>query len=175
MTILLSSQCWQVIKPHTFLQKPFINVSLVKKLNQVSRLACTTMGQVFAEFSIYFPPNSLLSNPDCPWQLFRNHKVWRDVMWVWCGWWPHQSSMTTRLWMRDIDTGCPLLSVFTLEPSHQPLRTGCWLRVAPAVLLTPPRSWPVSTLGPHLQSPHHGSEMSSSGSHGCNINYNLTE
>ena len=134
MTILLSSQCWQVIKPHTFLQKPFINVSLVKKLNQVSRLACTTMGQVFAEFSIYFPPNSLLSNPDCPWQLFRNHKS--GGAWCECGWWPHPSCLTTRLWMRDIDTGRRSLSSLWSQSPLRPSVDWEWPRLCSSLLAT---------------------------------------
>ena len=53
---MLTSHQASHVSPKTL----YYNVSLVKKLNQVSRLSRTTMGQVFTEFSqiIYFPPNS---------------------------------------------------------------------------------------------------------------------
>ena len=47
---MLTSHQASHVSPKTFL---YIKVSLVKKLNQVSRLARTTMGQVFDPSKLY--------------------------------------------------------------------------------------------------------------------------
>ena len=101
---MLTSHQASYVSPKIFL---YIKVSLVKKLNQVSRLARTTMGQVF-------DPNYIFLSKFLAIILIVHGSFSGTIKsggtWCGCGWWPHQSSMTTRLWMRDIDTGCRSLS-----------------------------------------------------------------